>query len=66
MTEPEAIVFGGSVGEYFDKFEQSLNHEIQNYRIPLVKLPILLKAQRPSLAVVYGCYDLSKQVFSHA
>lgn len=63
MTEPEVIVFGGSVGVYFEKFEKPLMAELKKHEIPLIKLPELLEAQRPEEAVIYGCYDLARQVY---
>jgi predicted NBD/HSP70 family sugar kinase len=64
MMEPEVIVLGGSVGGYFDRYKEMLQDEIDKYHIPLIKLPVMLEAQRPEQAVVYGCYDLAKQRFS--
>jgi glucokinase len=66
LMQPEVIVIGGSVGTYFDRYGQLLQAEIEQYKIPLIKLPVLVEAQRPEEAVVYGCYDLAKQRFSHA
>jgi glucokinase len=66
MTQPEVIVVGGGVGHYFDRFKDILKAEIEKYEIPLVKLPVLLAAQRPDEAVIYGCYDIAKQVYPHA
>jgi glucokinase len=65
MTQPEVIVIGGSVGSYFDRYGSLLAEEIRKYEMPLVKLPRLLQAQRPEQAVVYGCYDLAKQLYGH-
>jgi glucokinase len=64
--QPEVIVIGGSVGTYFDRYSQLLKSEIESYQIPLIKLPALVEARRPEEAVVYGCYDLAKQVYPHA
>jgi predicted NBD/HSP70 family sugar kinase len=66
ILEPEVIVIGGSVGTYFARYGEILKSEIKKYEIPLIKLPALVEAQRPEEAVVYGCYDLAKQTFSHA
>lgn len=63
LTEPQAIVFGGSVGVYFDRFATPLAAELKKYETPLIKPPVLRAAQRPEEAVVYGCYDLAKAVF---
>lgn len=63
IMQPEVIVFGGSVGNYFERFHKHLMTELEKYSIPLVTLPKLVEAQRPEAAVVYGCYDLAKQRF---
>ncbi len=65
IMQPDVIVIGGGVGNYFEKFEIYLKEDIENYKIPLVKLPKMIKAQRPDDAVIYGCYDIAKQHFNH-
>lgn len=65
ITEPEVIVIGGSVGVYFDRFTEALAKELDKHALPLVSLPELREAQRPEEAVIYGCYDLAKQVYGH-
>lgn len=66
LTEPEVIVFGGGVGTYFDRWGHILREELKSYHMPLVKMPKLHGASRAEEAVVYGCYDLARQVFPHA
>jgi glucokinase len=66
MMEPEVLVIGGSVGVYFDRYADLLMAELKKYELPLVFIPELRQAERPEEAVVYGCYDLAKQVFGHA
>lgn len=66
ITEPEVIVIGGSVGSFFDRYNKILDAEIRRYHIPLLTMPELRAAKRPEEAVVFGCYDLAKQTFSHA
>lgn len=66
VTEPEVIVFGGSVGHYFERFHRPLTEALTKYHLPLVRLPKLIAAQRPEEAVVFGCYDLAKQTYAHA
>lgn len=66
LLQPQVIVIGGSVGTYFERYGHLLSAEIENYHIPLIQLPALVEARRPEEAVVYGCYDLAKQTFSHA
>jgi predicted NBD/HSP70 family sugar kinase len=63
ITEPEVIVIGGGVGNYFERFGKFLSQDIKEYSIPLIAMPKLVKAQRPDEAVIYGCYDLAKQVY---
>lgn len=60
ITEPDIIVIGGSVGNYFDNYENLLMEELGKYASPILSIPEVRKAQRPDLAVVYGCYDLIK------
>jgi predicted NBD/HSP70 family sugar kinase len=66
VMQPEVVVIGGSVGTYFNRYGKILRAEVEKYDIPLIKLPAFVEAQRPEEAVVYGCYDLAKQVFPHA
>jgi glucokinase len=66
IAEPEVVVFGGSVGVYFDRFGHFLEAELKRYELPLLMPPALVKAQRPEEAVIYGCYDFAKQRFGHA
>jgi predicted NBD/HSP70 family sugar kinase len=63
ITEPDAVVFGGSVGVYFDRYGKLMREELQKYKTPLVGLPALLGAQRPEEAVLFGCFDLAKQTY---
>src|SRR5581483_589643 len=59
IAQPDIIVIGGGVGSYFERFEPYLMYELQQYKTPLVRLPVLRKAARPEDAVLYGCYDLA-------
>jgi glucokinase len=63
ITEPDVIVIGGSVGTYFDRYGDLLDDALQKYHLPLATIPPIIGAQRAEDAVVYGCYDLAKQVF---
>ena len=65
ITEPEIVVIGGGVGTYFDRYGKILDAELKKYDLPSVKMPKLAGAQRPEQAVVFGCYDLAKQVYGH-
>ena len=63
IMQPEVIVVGGGVGQYFDRFGHFLREDLRKYKIPIVKMPVIIEAQRPDEAVVYGCYDLAKQYY---
>jgi glucokinase len=66
IVQPDLVIIGGSIGTYFNRYSTLLEAELERYRLPVVKLPKLVQAQRPEEAVVYGCYDLAKQVYGHA
>lgn len=66
IIQPDLIVIGGSIGTYFDRYNAALEQELGRYNNPLVPIPRIVAAQRPELAVVYGCYDMAKQAFPHA
>jgi len=62
ILQPDLIVVGGSIGAYFDRYGEYLIAELKRYETSLVPIPPVVKAQRPDSAVLYGCYDLAKQV----
>ncbi|HEX4774107.1 MAG TPA: ROK family protein, partial [Candidatus Saccharimonadales bacterium] len=55
-VRPDAVVIGGSVGAYFEKFQPFLEEDLSKINNPLVPTPPLIKARRPEEAVIYGCY----------
>jgi glucokinase len=63
VTQPDVIVVGGSVGNYFERYKKFLTAYLKQHETPVLHIPPLKKAQRPEEAVVYGCYDLAKQRF---
>ena len=63
VMEPDAIVIGGSVGSYFERYGKILKDDLKQFETPLLEIPPIIGAQRPEDAVVYGCYDYAKQVF---
>ncbi|MGH7234345.1 MAG: ROK family protein [Candidatus Saccharimonadales bacterium] len=64
VTEPDLVVVGGSVGGYLDRFIKPLTKYLRGLETPLLKMPKVEEAKRPDEAVVYGCYDYAKEVFS--
>lgn len=63
LTQPDIVVFGGSVGTYFERYGHFIEAELKKYETPAAPMPPLIGAQRPEEAVVYGCYDYAKQQF---
>jgi len=61
IFQPEVIIIGGSVGNYFYKFADFLKKDLEGYNLPLIKMPALKGADRADQAVIYGCYDYVKQ-----
>lgn len=59
IMQPDIIVIGGSVGQYFDHFGPFLIEELKSYHNPLVPVPTIQAAARPDEAVLFGCYDLA-------
>ncbi len=53
--QPDVIVFGGSVGNYFEHFDDLLRHKLAILQ-PYISVPRLIKAHHPNEAVLYGCY----------
>lgn len=66
VMEPDAIVIGGSVGSYFDRYGELLLTDLRQFETPLLTIPPIIGAQRPEAAVVYGCYDYARQSFAGA
>ncbi len=64
VLQPEVIVVGGGVGQYYERFADALNKELKKYETPLNSIPPIREAQRPEEAVVFGCYDMVKQHLS--
>lgn len=65
MTQPEVVVVGGSVGNYFERYGTYLTEGLVTHETPMLQIPPLRKAARPEEAVIYGCYDLLMQWSNH-
>lgn len=63
VYQPDLIIIGGSIGTYFDRWGHILQAELEKRKVPVISIPKIVQAQRPEEAVVYGCYDLAKQVY---
>jgi len=60
ILQPEVIVMGGSVNNYFENYSAYLKEELMRYNTPITPIPAIRKAKRPNEAVIYGCYCLAK------
>jgi len=66
VFQPTAIVLGGGVGRYADNFIPVIKDFLDKNLHAVIRKPeIILPAQRPDEAVIYGCYDYAKQVYGH-
>lgn len=61
VLTPEVIIVGGGVGSHLEKFLAPLNQAVNELKPVGLNPPIILKAQNPEEAVIYGCYELARQ-----
>lgn len=59
---PDVIVIGGGVGTHFHKFADPLHEELMIFTTKLIPLPALRQALRAEEAVIYGAYELARQI----
>lgn len=62
VFQPEVVVIGGGIGQYYEHYGDYLEKELKKYEIPLIPIPPVREAQRAADAVLYGCYDLAKSL----
>lgn len=60
LLQPDVIIFGGSIGTFFDEYEHQLNEILNDKLPPYIIRPTLKQAVRPDYAVVYGGYLYAK------
>lgn len=54
---PDLIIFGGSIGTYFEQYKPKLEAILhQHFDNLTIAVPEIVKAKHPEEAVVYGCY----------
>jgi glucokinase len=63
VFQPDAIVFGGGVGEQAEKFTDFIAEELKTILHPVVRQPqALLASHFKGENVIYGCFELGKQL----
>jgi glucokinase len=56
LLQPEVVIVGGSIGTYFNRYEETLR-KILDEKLPVhITRPRFIQAAHPEQAVVYGCY----------
>lgn len=59
--QPDAIVLGGGMGQYADRFSHFILEELQRILHPVVMQPkAILASHYKDQAVIYGCLELAK------
>lgn len=56
IIQPDVIVFGGSVGTYYERYGTFLKDILTHHLPDHIPCPKIVKAKHPEEAVVYGCY----------
>ncbi len=56
VIQPEYIIFGGSVGTYFERYGDYLKDIVASHLPEHIPCPKIIQAKHPEEAVVYGCY----------
>lgn len=61
VFQPDAVIIGGGIGTHFVKYEEFLVSELKRRETTMVKIPLILQADKPEEAVIYGCYTFLRQ-----
>lgn len=56
LSQPDVVVFGGSMGTYFDRYEEYLVGLLEEKLPPHITRPHFIQARHPEHAVAYGGY----------
>lgn len=56
LTQPKVIIFGGSIGSFFEKYNSQLENILREKLPEFIPCPPLVQAQHPDEAVIHGCY----------
>lgn len=66
VLQPQLIVLGGGVATHFSKFGSFIEAEMGKFNNPMTPTPVLRQAVRPDEAVIYGCFELAKDLHGTA
>ncbi len=56
VIQPDVVIIGGSIGTYFEHYDEQLVAILREKLPPHIPCPKFLKASHPEEAVIYGCY----------
>lgn len=56
LAQPHVIIFGGSIGSFFERYSAKLEAILREQLPPHVPCPPLVQARYPNEAVIHGCY----------
>lgn len=62
ILQPDVIVLGGGVSNYYNRFAAYLKEDLAKYDTPLTPVPPIRHAKHEDEAVVFGCYYLAKSI----
>jgi glucokinase len=65
MLQPQVIVIGGSIGTFFDNYDNTLTQLLAERLPEHIALPDIVQASHPEHAVLYGCYYHGIDSLSH-
>ena len=56
LFNPHTVIIGGSIGTYFDRYDDALEKHLRRYMNAHLEMPDIRQAAHPEEAVIYGCY----------
>lgn len=65
IIQPDIIIVGGSIGEYFEKYGQQLEAILREKLPSHIVCPHFQEAKHPDYAVLYGCYYYAHDFLAH-
>ena len=67
MLQPDAIIIGGSIGTYFERYSRSLISLLNEKNDSgVVVVPPIYGAKNAESAVLYGCYEYAKDITNYS